>query len=170
MEQKLIRPRVTINLEPYLQDFLWHEFGCSKNEEGVIITSAHDIGEMILSQVVALDRPPKLQNMENPITLLLPTLEWNHYLFRDNFICIPELRQKQVQKYIKAYYHLRIKEYFVAGYAKGYKQDVIIRSFLEHYNIKNNATSYDAVKKYDYRSRQKIIKEVNRDIQKILQI
>ena len=33
------------------------------------------------------------------------------------------------------------------------------------YNIKNNAINYDAVKKYDYRNRKKMIKEVNKEIQ-----
>ena len=33
------------------------------------------------------------------------------------------------------------------------------------YNIKNNAISYDAVKKFDYRNRRRMVKEVNRDIQ-----
>ena len=54
------------------------------------------------------------------------------------------------------------------GYAKGYKQDRIIRAFLMAYNIKNNVTNYDQVKKYDYRNRQKAIKEVKRDIQNVL--
>ena len=36
------------------------------------------------------------------------------------------------------------------------------------YNIKNNVTNYDQVKKYDYRNRQKAIKEVKRDIQNVL--
>ena len=70
-----------------------------------------------------------------------------------------------LREYIEASYRIRIREYFVAGYEKGYKQDRIIRAFLYAYNIKNNAINYDTVKKYDYRNRQRMVKEVDRDIQ-----
>ena len=99
------------------------------------------------------------------MTLLLPVQEWNHFIFRENFIYIPEWKQKMLQDYIEASYRIRIREYFVAGYEKQYKQDRIIRAFLYAYNIKNNAMNYDAVKKYDYRNRQRMVKEVDRDIQ-----
>ena len=70
-----------------------------------------------------------------------------------------------IQDYIEASFRIRVREYFVAGYEKGYKQDRIVRAFLMAYNIKNNAINYDTVKKIDYRNRKKMIKEVNRDIQ-----
>ena len=70
-----------------------------------------------------------------------------------------------LQSYIEASFRIRVREYFVAGYEKGHKQDRIIRAFLMAYNIKNNAINYDAVKKFDYRNRQRMVKEVNRDIQ-----
>ena len=66
---------------------------------------------------------------------------------------------------MRASYRIRIREYFVAGYEKGYKQDRIIRAFLYAYNIKENAVNYEAVKKYDYRIRKRMVKEVDRDIQ-----
>lgn len=70
-----------------------------------------------------------------------------------------------LQDYIEASYRLRVREYFVAGYEKGYKQDKIVQAFLMAYNIKNNAINYEAVKKYDYRNRKRMVKEVDRDIQ-----
>ena len=78
---------------------------------------------------------------------------------------MPEWKQRMLQDYIEASFRIRIREYFVAGYEKGYKQDRIIRAFLMAYNIKNNAINYDAVKKIDYRNRKRMIKEVNNDIQ-----
>lgn len=163
-----MRPTVTIELQPYLHDFLYHEFGCPRSDEAVVIKASNDMGRFIQSMITVNDRPPKQAIKENPITLALPVQEWNHFLFRDNFIYIPEWKQRMIQNYVEASFRLRIREYFMAGYAKGYKQDRIIRAFLMAYNIKNNVTNYDQVKKYDYRNRQKAIKEVKRDIQNVL--
>lgn len=158
------KPSVTIELALYLHDYLYHEFGCKK-EGGVMITSANDMGKIIQSMVTIKDRPPRLPLKDNPITLFLPTQEWNHFILNENFLYIPEWKQRMLQEYIEASFRIRIREYFIAGYEKGYKQDKIIRAFLMAYNIKMNALNYDSVKKYDYRNRQRIIKEVHQDIQ-----
>lgn len=160
-----MNPKVTIELNPYLHDYLYHEFNTPTDEEGVRITSTNDLGKLIQAMVTVSDRPPKQAIKEHPITLLLPIQEWNHFIFQENFIYIPEWKQRMIQSYIEASFRIRIREYFVAGYEKGYKQDRIIRAFLFAYNIKNNALNYDAVKKYDYRNRKRIIREVDRDIQ-----
>lgn len=160
-----MNPKITIELPPHLHDYLYHEFGTPRGEDAVRITGVNDIGKFIQSLVTVSDRPPKQPIKEHPITLLLPIQEWNHFIFEENFVYIPEWKQRMLQNYIEASFRLRIREYFVAGYEKGYKQDQIVRAFLYAYNIKNNMTSYEAVKKYDYRNRQRIVREVNRDIQ-----
>lgn len=160
-----MKPTVTIELQLYLHDYLYHEFGCPRSDEAVTITASNDIGRFIQSMVTMSDRPPKQSIKENPITLALPIQEYNHFLFRDNFIYVPEWKQRMIQDYIEASFRLRIREYFLAGYEKGYKQDRIIRAFLQAYNIKQNITNYDQVKKYDYRNRQRIIREIDKDIQ-----
>ena len=160
-----MKPQVTIDLQPYLQDYLYHEFAASDRQEGIQVASTNDIGLFIQSMITLSDRPPHQELKEHPITLLLPVNEWNHRIFRENFLYIPEWKQRMLQDYIEASFRLRVREYFVAGYEKGYKQDKIIKAFLLAYNIKHNAINYDAIKKYDYRTRQRVIKEVNRDIQ-----
>jgi hypothetical protein len=160
-----MRPNVVIELPLHLHDFIYHEFGNNKSEEGVLISSSNDIGRYIQAMVTVADRPPKQPIKDNPITLLLPIQEWNHFILQENFIYIPEWKQRMINDYIEASFRLRIREYFVAGYEKGYQQDKIIKAFLMSYAIKNNAINYDAVKKYDYRNRQRIIKEVKNDIQ-----
>lgn len=160
-----MRPNVIIDLPLHLHDYMYHEFGCNKSEEGVLISSANDIGKYIQAMVTVADRPPKQPIKDNPITILLPIQEWNHFILQENFIYIPEWKQRMLQDYIEASFRIRIREYFVAGYEKGYQQDKIIKAFLMSYAIKNNAINYDAVKKYDYRNRQRTIKEVKKDIQ-----
>lgn len=164
-ETYIMRPNVIIELPLHLHDYLYHEFGCDRSEEGVIVTSANDLGRLIQSMVTVADRPPKEQIKDNPITLFLPIQAWNHFIFRENFIYIPGWKQRMLQEYIEVSFRLHIREYFLAGYEKGFKQDKIIQAFLMAYNIKQNALNYDAVKKYDYRNRQRTIKEVSKDIQ-----
>ncbi len=162
-----MKPYVTIELQPYLQDYLRHEFGAQRKSDdaGLQITCVNDIGKMIMAMVTITDRPPKTTLKEHPITLYLPIQEWNHYILAENFVYIPEWKQQQLTLFIEASFRLRIREYFLIGYQKGFKQDRIINAFLTAYNIKANALSYDAVKKYDYRNRQKVTQQINKEIQ-----
>ncbi|KAA6326469.1 hypothetical protein EZS27_024425 [termite gut metagenome] len=159
------KPNVIIELDAYLHDFLYHEFGCDKQNDGVIITVSNDIG-MIIQSMIEFSNIPKQQEIkDNPIKLYLPVQEWNHFIYKRNFLYVPVWKQRMIQDYLKSLFRLRIKEYFTEGYAKGFKQEQILQAFLVAYNIKNNALNYDTIKKYDYRNRKKIKEEVNREIQ-----
>ncbi len=159
------KPSVTIDLAPHLHDFIYNEFNTDRKMDGVLVNTVSDIGKMIEAMITISDRPPRVALKDSPIKLYLPIQNWNHRILAENFIFIPDWKQKQLQEYIEASYRIRIREYFVAGYEKGYKQDKIIRAFLFAYNIKNNDVNYDAIKKFDYRNRKKIIKQVDQDIQ-----
>ena len=97
-----MRPNVIIELKPYLHDYLYHEFGCRPTDEGVNVTAANDIGKFIQAMVTVTDRPPKQAIKEHPITLYLPIQEWNHFILQENFIYIPEWKQRMLQSYIEA--------------------------------------------------------------------
>ena len=163
-ETERIKPSVIVELEPYLQDFLFHEFGQPRNHDGIVVSGSHDIGRMIQSLVTVTDRPKKQPLGEHPVTLYLPIKSWNHTLFEENFIYIPEWKQQQLRLYIEASFRIKVREYFLAGHQKGYRQDHIIRAFMEAYNIKHNALSYDQLKQLDYRNRRKITREIALDI------
>jgi hypothetical protein len=160
------KPNVIIELAPYLHDFLYHEFGCNKKkEDGVIINVSNDIGIIIQSMVEFSNIPKQQEIKDNPIKIYLPVQEWNHFLYKRNFLYVPVWKQRLIQDYIESLFRLRIREYFQTGYDKGFKQEQIIQAFLTSYNIKQNALNYDAIKKYDYRNRKKIKDEVHREIQ-----
>ena len=158
------RPFVTIDLEPALQDFLFHEFGQTKNKDGVVISCTHDIGKMIQSMVTITDKPRKQELGDHPINIYVPIQSWNHSIFRENFIYIPEWKQVQLRMYIEAYFKMKVQAYFQAGHEKGYRQDHIIEGFLAAYNIKNCVFTFAQLKQMDYRYRRRIIKEVSEDI------
>lgn len=157
-------PYVIIELQPYLHDFLYHEFGTDKKDDGVMIKTTIDAGKFIQAMVTISDRPAKQELKEHPIKLYLPIQEWNHNILEENFLYVPTWKQKMLQDYIEASFRIRVREFFVAGYQVGHNQDMIIKAFLNAYNIKNNQLNYDTIKKYDYRNRQKVIKEVKKEI------
>ena len=159
------KPFVTIELQPFLQDYMLHEFPKSPAGDGVMVNSDNDMGILVQTMVTVTDRPPRQETKDFPFRLYLPVQEWNHYIFRENFIYIPEWKQQMLRMYIEASFRLRVREYFVTGYELHHKQDTLIRAFLQAYNIRHNALSYEAVKKYDYRNRKKVLKQVNREIQ-----
>lgn len=159
------RPSVTIELQPYLQDYLLHEFGGKPSDTGVLVNSDNDMGNFIQAMITLRDRPLKQEIKDYPFTIYLPISEWNHHILRENFFYIPEWKQQLIRKYVEASFRLKQREFFVAGYEKGFNQDIIVKSFLQAYNIRNCSLSYDAVKKYDYRNRSKTVKEVRQLIQ-----
>lgn len=158
------RPLVTIDLAPHLSDFLYHEFKQDKRTGELLLDGSNDIGRFIQALITVSDRPRKQEIKDSPLTLTLPVQEWTHAIFTENFIYIPEWKQKQLRLYVEAQFRLRLREFFFIGYLKGLKQDAIINAFLEHYNIKNNALNYDTVKKYDYRFRRKMKTVIGEDI------
>lgn len=159
------RPYVTIDLAPHLQDFLLHEFGAARSADGVLVTCTNDIGKLIVSLVTVADRPYKQPDKEHLFNLYLPIQDFMHRIFSENFIYIPEWKQEQLRNYIEATFRLRIREFFLAGYEKGFRQDKITNAFLDAYNIKNKKLNYETIVKYDYRNRKRITKEVREAIQ-----
>ena len=156
---------VTMKLEPHLQVFFFHELKQNRRSGELMADGTNDIGRMIQAMITVSDRPRKQEIGDNPLRITLPVQEWNHAIFSENFIYIPEWKQKQLRLFIESEFRLRIKEFFFIGYAKGYRQDKIIQSFLHSYNIKRNALNYDTIKKYDYRNRRRITAEISRELQ-----
>ena len=158
------KPFVIIDLEPHLHDFLYHDFEADK-DGGILLNTSNEIGRYIQSMISVSDLPVRLPSMENPISLILPIQEWNHYVINHNFIHVVKWKAKMIQDFLEAMWRIRVREYFVAGYEKGYNQDRIINAFLTSYNIKKNKVSYDQIKKIDYRNRKKINKQIANEIQ-----
>lgn len=158
------KPKITINLDKHLHDFLYHEF---KTDEcgAFILTKRSDICLYIDSMWVVSDRPVKKTEMESPVTFILPLSDINHRILREHFIYVPSWKEQQIQQFIESEFRRRVKDYFCIGYQKGYKQKRIIEAFLENYGMKNNAINFDQIKKFDYRNRENLIKEVNFEIQ-----
>lgn len=155
------KPTVTISLKPYLADFCRHEFK-TLQDGSIIIKRRHDIGKMIFSQVNASPVPVSKPVFEDAVTFALPISKESDLLGK--FLYIDRWGQEKIQEFVKAKFNLRAEHFFSRGYRKGYSQKRIVEAFLAGYNIRNNSLSYEAVKKNDYRRRQKEVKEISEEL------
>ncbi len=159
-----IKPTITIDLKKYLHDFLLHEFK-TDSSGAIILTKRSDIGLFIDSMWCVSDLPVKHPDRENPVTLILPMAEENHYVLRYNFLYVPSWKELQIVEYLEAEFRRRVRDFFSVGYAKRYKQKDIIEGFLKNYGIKNNVINFDQIKKLDYRNRENFKNQVVNEIQ-----
>lgn len=162
-EQNL--PILTIDIKPELHDFLIHEFGEDENH-CIKLHKRNDIGRYIDSMWVVSDLPVKrkYEKWNNPVRIILPISQENQYIVRNNFISIPIYREQQVNDFLEATYNVVIREYFVTGYEKQFKKNMIIEGILKAFNIRKNAISYDRIKKKDYRNRENVINSIVNDL------
>lgn len=155
------KARITLSLPPHLADFCRYEF--QTNEIDILISTKHDIGKQIVSQICVSDLPVKQVKYETPVTFLIPETPFVNY--ENRFICLSKWGEYKIREFIRAEFNFRARLFFEIGYQKNYQQKQIIDGFLLGYNIRNNSLSFEAVKKNDYRKRTKNIENVFRDIQ-----
>lgn len=156
-----MKPTVTISLKPYLQDYLYKIF--PQYQDSIAITRRHSIGKIIYSVVCASDLPQKRPFIETPISIILPDTKKTD--LKDKFLYVSGWGEERIQEYIQADFDLVVKIFFEKGYSKGYSQKRIIEAFMAGFNIKNNALSYEAIKKNDYRRRKKSNKLLFNELQ-----
>jgi hypothetical protein len=156
-----MKPTVTISLKPHLADFCRHEFSTMPGGE-IIINRRHDIGKMIFSQVNASPLPIKKPVFEHAVTFALPISKESD--LKGKFLFIDSWGQEKIREYVQAYFNQRARHFFDVGYRKNHPQKQIVEAFLCGYNIRNNSLSYEAVKKNDYRRRQKTNKIIAEEL------
>ena len=157
------KPSITISLQPYLADFCRHEFK-TLQDGSIVIKRQHDIGKMIFSQVNASPIPVSKPVFENAVTFVLPITKESD--LQGKFLYVDRWGQEKIQEFITAKFNLRVELFFQKGYNKGYSQKRIIEAFLAGYNLRNNELNYEAVKKNDYRRRQKDLKRISDELKK----
>lgn len=145
-------PIITIDLKPHLEDFCRHELRTDK-DDNIILHRKNDIAKMIISNICAANYPPKEREKENPVTFVIPKTPAVDLETR--FLYVTAWGEEKIASYIEAEFNQRCRRFFEYGYLKGFSQKRITEAILAGYNIKNNAISFEAVKKNDYRKRKK---------------
>lgn len=156
---------IEIALDPVLHDFLYHEFKTDNKSDSIIITRDKPIGKYIVSMFEPLDRSYKRENQTNLVRLMLPVTSRSHYKLQNSYLHIPSWKEEMINDYLKAEWHKRVTDIFAIGREKGFKTKHIIEAIIKEYGMKNNAISFDRIKKMDYRNRESFIKKVINEIQ-----
>jgi len=154
---------LSITLSPVLQSYVRQEF---KTPSGAVkLSLSHPIGAQVYSLVRYCDFPQKRQkNTEKElIDFLLPST--NLSSFSNHFVTVTAEGERKIQLFIQSEFQLSVRYYFVTGYEKGFSQKNIINAFIERYELPDNAISYEAIKKADYRNRTRIIKDIMQEIE-----
>lgn len=155
---------ITIDLKQHLHDFLIHEF--KEDDQGaVVLNLRNDIGKYLNSMWSPSPCPKPPREMENPVRLLLPETDDNHYIIKNCFLYVPVWKEKMINDYLEAEWSRRIKDIFSIGYQKKFQQKDIIDGILKYYGIKNNSLNFDQIKQFDYRSRERFKRMVINEIQ-----
>lgn len=160
-------PTITLDLPNYLIDFLFHEFKTVKKSH-LKLDRDTDIGRFISSMWESSALPVRKKKYENPIELVLPINNEDHYTLSHSFIYISELKRRMIFDYLKTSFELRRERFFHEGYKMGYRQLDIIEAFMKSYGMKNNSQNFDQLKKMDYRKREHLRINIAKVIQRAL--
>jgi len=148
-------PTVTIDLDPHLADYC--RFLFDYTEDGAIVLKRnHDFGKRISALVSISETPVKRPLLVKPTTFILPITKNNHYALTHNFCYVSKWAEERIQDYIETEFRREVRNMFEYGYQKRYSQKEITESIIKGFNIQNNSLNFEAVKKIDFRRREKI--------------
>lgn len=145
---------LSIDLEPYLQDYLIAIFGYDQSRNAIDISTTHPEGKFILSMWEPIERE-YARTIENECRIILPGNNYNSYKLQTSYVHIPAWKEKMISDYLKSIFELKMRELFSLGRHFKIPQKIICEAIISHYNTKNSVLTFDKVKKYDYRKRKK---------------
>lgn len=156
-------PTITISIKPHLADFCRNQFSIYKDY--IVLSRTNPIGKMIMSQIITSDVPVKRPFKENQITFILPKI--TSYHLENKFLFVSKLGEEFISDYIQSIFDLEARAFFDVGYQNRFTQKEIIQGFITGYNLKNNAITFDMMKKNDQRKKRKFRKNVFETIQNV---
>jgi len=152
------KPQVTISLKPHLADYCRYLFETT-TDGAIILRRNHDFGKHIPSFVQVCETPVRRPLISNPVTFILPITKSNHYALTHSFYYVSKWGEERIHDYIEAEFKREVRNFFEIGYEQRYTQKEICEAILKGFNLQNNALNFEAIKKIDYRNRQKKIKK-----------
>ncbi|MGL5682576.1 MAG: hypothetical protein ACRDDZ_05900 [Marinifilaceae bacterium] len=155
---------ISIDLPPHLEDFCRHELN-PDDKGNIILRRSHCIGKVIHGNILTAEYPVKTESMKNKVLFVVPITPNNRYALSNAFLYISKWGNERIVDYIEACFTMRVRLFFEAGYAKNYRQKEIIEAFMQQYNITHTAINYETIKKYDYRTRHKMRKDISLHIE-----
>jgi len=151
--------KVILSLNTELQAYIRKEFNQGKG--AVKITRNHSIGKYINSMLRFTKQRPVRSYHKSIIELIIPDTP---YLDQEYYYAyFTKEDERKINDFIQANFNLNVEIFFIQGYRVGFKQKDIIESLIYYYNLPNDSSTYEKIKKRDFRRRisaKKIITEI----------
>jgi len=150
------KPQIIVDLPLVIEAYLRYLFKTPPKQKEIVIHRRYDEGKAIYSKVMPVEFPVRRPFMNNPVTIILPQTKNNKYVLNFRYYSVSRMAEEQMVDDLEQLFSRWMYERFTKGYdVKGYDQEKIVSAMLRGFNLRKNAANYEAIKKYDYRSRVK---------------
>jgi hypothetical protein len=160
------KPKVIIDLPPVLEAFCRYVFETPAKQEIIVADRKHIIGKAINGLIEKTSCKKGIQNFENPVIFSVPSTTLNKYTIQTKYIYLNAEENEAFCDRVESSYSCWIENIFKDGYAMNMDQLSIIEVILDLLNVRMNVVNFDYIKKYDYRSRKKVIRQKAKTILK----
>jgi len=107
--------------------------------------------------------PVKRPFSDDLVSFILPNVTATN--LENKFLYVSRWGEQQINDYLQALFDIEVKYFFLVGYELKFTQKEIADGFVEGYNMKKNAVTFDMIKKNDQRKKKFFRKNVSELIQ-----
>lgn len=162
--EKLVPPTVIVELSPLHEAFCRFLFKTPDKKAEIYAPRTTSIGRAINGYITKADIKPVLPNKINPVTFIVPETKANWYSLQTKFLYFTVEDNEALVDRIETEYANWCENFFKDGYAMNMDQLMIIESIMDLLNVRWNAISFEAIKKYDYRERKDKVRKRSKAI------
>ena len=152
--EKPNRPLVVIDLPPILEAFCRHLFETPDDKNEIYARRSHNIGRAVIGYLSKRDDQPVLPAMKNPVTFIVPETRANWYSLQTKYLYFTTEDREAFVDRVETEFTNWLENHFRDGYAMNMDQFTIVETVLDILNVRMNATTFDAIKKNDFRKRK----------------
>lgn len=135
----------------------------AKRSGAIQISRNNEIGKYICSHVRYSNLPVR---QSSGIILILPrtTLESG----KSYYLYFTVEDQKKINDFLSSQFILYFRSFMLVGGEMNIPKFKLLEGFITKYNLQDNDTIYDNLKKSDYRNRKKITEFIQKSVQSIV--
>lgn len=144
---------VYIELNELLQKYLRKEFD-SQSSGTIVVNRNNLIGKFISCNTRWSKEKPF--HREKSIPIEIPDTPYLHMELYYGYMTRED--ERRVNDFIQAKFDMAIEQFFTKAYTHKFLQKDIIAAIIDYYDLPNNLSTFDMLKKRDFRRRKKVSK------------
>lgn len=148
------KPKVVIDLPILLEAFCRYLFNIPEDQKEVYAPRSHAIGRAVNGYLSKSDFKPVLSEPKNPVIFVVPETKYNWYSLETKYLYFSAEDREAFIDRIETEFTNWVENHFRDGYAMNMDQFTIVETVLDILNVRMNATTFDAIKKNDFRKRK----------------